>query len=62
MMRLVEGSSKSEKTTCRVDVVRSPLPHRHYRSTWIFVDVLGEGNRWLYRFDVSRVVVTSRDV
>jgi len=62
MKRLVEGSSKSEKKTYRVDVVRSPLPHRHYRSTLISVDVLGVGNRLLYIFDVFRAVVASRDV
>jgi len=62
MMHLDEGSSKSEKKTCRVGAVRSPLHHRRYRLTLIFVDVLGEGNRWLYIFDVSRAVVASRDV
>jgi len=62
MMRLVEGSSKSEKKTCRVGVAHSPLPHRRYRLTLIFVAVLGEGNRLLYRFDVFRVVAISRDV
>jgi hypothetical protein len=62
MTRLVEGSSMSEKKTCRVDVVRSPLPHRRYRLTWISVGVLVEGNRLLYIFDVSRAVVANRDV
>ena len=62
MTRLDEGSSKSEKKTCKVGVVRSPLHHRRYRSTLISVDVLVEGNRLLYIFDVSRAVVASRDV
>jgi hypothetical protein len=61
-MRLVEGSSMSEMKMCKVGVVRSHLPHRHYRSTLISVDVLVEGNRLLYIFDVSRAVVASRDV
>jgi hypothetical protein len=61
MTRLVGGSSMSEKKKCRVDVVHSPLPHRHYRLMLISVDVLGEGSRWQYKFDVSRVVAASRD-